>query len=119
MNEVYEELVSAIISQTMEDYVISYKKIKKLEKKLDKMLTEPQEPIVQREGEKKSAYKCRKYRHTPNYIRRLIAEENENLENCKKFLTGNWIKKISNIDGLTLLEECNRRLEEKGYKVDR
>ena len=101
--ENYKELGVGIIEFALADYVSTVKSLRTYYKKLDRGLDED--------------FKARKYHERVGDVCCEIYHRIHNLNDIESFLTGDWVKKLTDMDVDSLFRETKKQLRKKGYKV--
>lgn len=101
--ENYKELGVGIIEFALDDYVSTVKSLGTYYKKLDKCFEQ--------------GFKARKFHERMGDVCLDIFHRIQNLNDIEKFLTGDWVKQLSDLNVDTLFRETKNRLRKKGYKV--
>jgi len=101
--ENYKELGISIIEFALDDYVSTVKSLRTYYKKLDRGLEE--------------GFKARKYHERVGDVCCEIYHRIHNLNDIENFLTGDWVKKLTDMDVDLLFRETKKQLRKKGYKV--
>ena len=102
--ENYKELGVGIIEFALDDYVSTIKSLRTYYKKLDRGLEE--------------GFKARKYHERVGDVCCEIYHRIRNLNDIESFLTGDWVKKLTDMDVDLLFRETKNKLQKKGYKVN-
>ena len=101
--ENYKELGVSIIEFALDDYVSTIKSLRTYYRKLDKGLEE--------------GFKAHKYHQRVGDVLNEIYHRIRNLNDIESFLTGDWVKKLTDMDVEMLFRETKKQLRKKGYKV--
>lgn len=101
--ENYKELGFGIIEFALDDYVSTIKSLQTYYKKLDRGLEE--------------GFKARKYHERVGDVCNEIYHRIRNLRDIENFLTGDWVKSLTEMNVEMLFQETQRKLRKKGYKV--
>ena len=101
--ENYKELGVGIIEFALDDYVSTVKSLQTYYKKLERGLEE--------------GFKARKYHERVGDVCCEIYHRIRNLNDIESFLTGDWVKKLTDMDVDLLFRETKNKLRKKGYKV--
>lgn len=109
----YEYLATAIIEQAIADYLQATRKVSMLKDRIEHI--DELEVRKRRKGETKRHYHGYKRTKTKSYFDRKLYEQEQIVASCIEFFEGNWIKSISTLDGLILLDKCNEELAKEGY----
>lgn len=102
--ENYKELGFGIIQFALDDYVSTVKSLQTYYKKLDRGLEE--------------GFKARKYHERVGDVCYEIYYRIKNLNDIEAFLTGDWVKELTDMDVEMLFRETKRKLRKKGYRVN-
>lgn len=101
--ENYKELGVGIIEFALDDYVSTVKSLRTYYRKLERGLEDD--------------FKPRKYHQRVGDVLNEIYHRIRNLNDIEAFLTGEWVKKLTDMDVDMLFRETKRKLRKKGYKV--
>ena len=101
--ENYKELGVGIIEFALDDYVSTIKSLRTYYKKLERSLEE--------------GFKAPKYHQRVGDVLNEIYHRIRNLNDIESFLTGDWVKKLTDMDVDMLFRETKKQLRKKGYKV--
>lgn len=102
--ENYKELGVGIVEFALDDYVSTVKSLRTFYKKLDRCF--------------EADFKAKKYHQRMGDVLYEIYRRVNNLNEIETFLTGDWVKSLTDIDTVTVFRETKKRLKKKGYKVD-
>lgn len=102
--ENYKDLGVGIIEFAIDDYISTAKSMHTYYKKLDRCFEE--------------GFKAKKYHQRLGDVCLDIYHRIENLNEIESFLTGDWVKKLTDMDVDMLFRETKNRLNQKGYKVE-
>jgi len=101
--ENYKELGVGIIEFALDDYVSTVKSLCTHYKKLDKGLEE--------------GFKARKHHQRVGDVCNEIYHRIRNLNEIERFLTGSWVKQLTDLDVELLFRETKNKLKQKGYRT--
>lgn len=101
--ENYKDLGVGIIEFALDDYVSTVKSLCTYYKKLDKGLEE--------------GFRAQKYHQRVGDICCEIYHRIKNLNEIERFLTGSWVKQLTDLDVELLFDETKNKLRQKGYKI--
>lgn len=101
--ENYKNLGIGIIEFAIDDYVSTAKSLSTYYKKLVRCLEED--------------FKARKHHERLGDVCYDIVDRIHNLQDIEQFLTGDWVKELTDLDATYLLRETKKQLREKGYKI--
>ena len=101
--ENYKDLGVGIIEFALDDYVSTIKSLNTYYKKLERGLDEN--------------FKARKYHERVGDVCNEIYHRIRNLNDIESFLTGDWVKSLTEMDVDMLFQETKNKLRKKGYKV--
>ena len=101
--ENYKDLGVGIIEFALDDYVSTIKSLNTYYRKLERCLEDD--------------FKAKKYHERLGDVCRDIYSRIKNLNDIEKFLQGNWVKSLTDMDVDMLFSETKSKLREKGYKV--
>ena len=102
--ENYKELGVGIIEFALDDYVSTAKSLRHFYKKLDNSLNE-------------NLGRVRKHHERCGDVCRAIYRRINNLNEIERFLTDEYVQKLTTLDVDGLFRETKRRLKEKGFRV--
>lgn len=102
--ENYKELGIGIIEFALDDYVSTVKSLQTYYRKLERGLDEN--------------FKARKYHERVGDVCCEIYHRIRNLKEIESFLTGDWVKKLTDMDVDMLFQETKNKLRKKGYRVE-
>lgn len=97
----YEGLASAIIESALNDYVSAMTNLLHWKTELDKF---KDENYIYTQG---------KYAHSKVYCDSKVQEYTKVVEECKRFFYSKWMKQLSDVNVEILLDNCNKRIQEK------
>jgi len=101
--ENYKSLGVGIIEFALDDYISTIKSLRTYYKKLDRCFEE--------------GFKARKFHERMGDVCLDIYHRIQNLNDIEKFLTGDWVQTLSDMDVYLLFQETKRKLRKKGYRV--
>ena len=101
--ENYKDLGVGIIEFALDDYVGTVKSLRTYYRKLDRCFEE--------------GFKARKYHENIWEVISEIYQRIRNLQDIESFLTGEWVKQLTDMNVDMLFQETKRKLKQKGYKV--
>ena len=101
--ENYKELGVGIIEFALDDYVSTIKSLGTYYKKLDRCFEQ--------------GFKAKKFHERLGDVCLDIFHRIQNLNDIEKFLTGDWVKRLSDLNVDALFRETKNKLRKKGYKV--
>lgn len=101
--ENYKDLGIGIIEFALDDYVGTIKSLRTYYKKLDRHFS--------------GDFKARKYHERMGDVCYDIYQRIRNLNEIESFLTGEWVKQLTDMDVEALFRETKNRLKKKGFKV--
>ena len=102
--ENYKDLGVGIIEFALDDYVGTVKSLRTYYRKLDRCFEE--------------GFKPRKYHENAWEVISEIYQRIRNLQDIESFLTGEWVKTLTDMDVKMLFRETKRKLRQKGFKVE-
>ena len=101
--ENYKELGVGIIEFALDDYVSTIKSLRTYYKKLDRCFSED--------------FKAQKYHQRMGDVCHDIYDRIKNLNDIESFLSGEWVKQLTDMDVEMLFRETKNKLRQKGFKV--
>ena len=101
--ENYKDLGVGIIEFALDDYVSTVKSMGTYYRKLDRCFEQD--------------FKAKKHHERIGDVCLDIYHRIQNLNDIEKFLTGDWVHTLTNLDVNMLFRETKNRLKQKGYKV--
>ena len=102
--ENYKDLGVGIIEFAIDDYISTAKSLNTQYRKLNRCFEE--------------GFKARKFHERLGDVCLAIYHRQENLHEIETFLTGDWVKKLTDMDIEMLFQETKNRLKRKGYRVE-
>ena len=99
----FNNLGIGIIEFALDDYVSTVKSLRTYYKKLDRCFDEN--------------FKAKKYHQRMGDVIHDIYDRIRNLNDIEDFLTGEWVKQLTDMDVEMLLRETKNKLRQKGFKV--
>ena len=101
--ENYKELGVGIIEFALDDYVSTIKSLRTYYKKLDRCFADD--------------FKAQKYHQRMGDVCHDIYERIQNLNDIERFLSGKWVKQLTDMDVEMLFQEVKNKLKQKGFRV--
>ena len=101
--ENYRDLGVGIIEFALDDYVSTAKSLRTYYKKLDRCFEED--------------FKAKKYHQRMGDVLNEIYHRIRNLNDIESFLTGEWVRQLTELDIDVLFRETKNKLKEKGINV--
>lgn len=102
--ENYKDLGVGIVEFALDDYVSTIKSLRTYYKKLEKCFEKD--------------FKAKKYNQRMGDVLNQIYHKIKNLNDIETFLTGSWVKALTDLDVDMLFRETKKELRKKGYKVE-
>lgn len=101
--ENYKEFGIGIIQFALDDYVSTVKSLRTYYRKLEKGLED--------------GFKAPKYHQRVGDVCCEIYHRIHNLNDIETFLTGDWVKSLTDMDVDMLFQETKKKLRKKGYRI--
>ena len=101
--ENFKELGVGIVEFAIDDYISTVRGLCTCYKKLDRSFEE--------------GFKARKYHERQGDVILSIYHKIQNLNDIEKFLTGSWVRKLTDMDVDMIFRETKNILRQKGHKV--